>query len=81
MELPNSYQKDEYENSHGALFNYIYDLLKERILSINSNFRKWRAESKNERNKRINVIKCLYNLLLFYRIIFGNIISWLTSLY
>lgn len=81
MELPNSYQKDEYENSHGALFNYIYDLLKERILSINSNFRKWRAETKNERNKRINVIKCLYNLLLFYRIIFGNIISWLTSLY
>ena len=63
MELPNSYQKDEYENSHGALFNYIYDLLKERILSINSNFRKWRAETKNERNKRINVIKCLYNLL------------------
>jgi hypothetical protein len=81
MELPNSYQKDEYENSHGALFNYIYDLLKERILSINSNVRKWRGESKNERNKRINVIKCLYNLLLFYRIIFGNIISWLTSLY
>ena len=65
MELPSSYQKDEYENSHGALFNYIYDLLKERILSINSNFRKWRAETKNERNKRINVIICLYNILFF----------------
>ena len=68
MELPSSYQKDEYENSHGALFNYIYDLLKERILSINSNFRKWRAETKNERNKRINVN-------IYY------IILWPTSLY
>lgn len=56
MELPSSYQKDEYENSHGALFNYIYDLLKERILIINSNFRKWRTETNNEKNKRINVI-------------------------
>lgn len=73
MELPSSYQKDEYENSHGALFNYIYDLLKERILSINSNFRKWRAETKNERNKRINVI-ISYIIFFLCRIIFGNII-------
>ena len=80
MELPSSYQKDEYENSHGALFNYIYDLLKERILSINSNFRKWRAETKNERNKRLNV-NISYIIYFLCRIIFGNIILWLTSLY
>lgn len=80
MELPSSYQKDEYENSHGALFNYIYDLLKERILSINSNFRKWRAETKNERNKRINV-NISYIIYFLCRIIFGNIILWPTSLY
>lgn len=64
MELPSSYQKDEYENSHGALFNYIYDLLKERILSINSNFRKWRTETKNENNKRINVINAYIIIIL-----------------
>lgn len=80
MELPSSYQKDEYENSHGALFNYIYDLLKERILSINSNFRKWRTETKNEKNKRINVINA-YIIIIICRIIFGNIILWPTSLY
>ena len=80
MELPNSYQKDEYENSHGALFNYIYDLLKERILIINSNFRKWRAETKNERNKRLNV-NISYIIYFLCRIIFGNIILWPTSLY
>jgi hypothetical protein len=80
MELPSSYQKDEYENSHGALFNYIYDLLKERILSINSNFRKWRAETKNERNKRLNV-NISYIIYFLCRIIFGNIILWPTSLY
>ena len=80
MELPSSYQKDEYENSHGALFNYIYDLLKERILSINSNFRKWRAETKNERNKRLNV-NISYIIFFLCRIIFGNIILWPTSLY
>jgi len=64
MELPSSYQKDEYENSHGALFNYIYDLLKERILSINSNFRKWRTETKNEKNKRINVINAYIIIII-----------------
>jgi len=64
MELPSSYQKDEYENSHGALFNYIYDLLKERILSINSNFRKWRIETKNEKNKRINVINAYIIIII-----------------
>lgn len=80
MELPSSYQKDEYENSHGALFNYIYDLLKERILSINSNFRKWRTETKNERNKRLNV-NISYIIYFLCRIIFGNIILWPTSLY
>lgn len=49
------YQKDEFENSHGVLYNYLYDIIKERIISINSTFRKWRTETKNENNVEINV--------------------------
>lgn len=49
------YQKDEFENSHGVLYNYLYDIIKERIISINSTFRKWRTETKNENNAEINV--------------------------
>lgn len=55
IELPATLRKDEFENSHGHLSSYIYELIKERILDINSKFRKWRKESNNENNIRINV--------------------------
>ena len=49
------YQRDQFENTHGVLFNYLYDIFKERIISINNAFRKWRSETKNDNNKQINV--------------------------
>ena len=55
IKLAGLYQLDEYENSHGILFNYLYDLFKNRIIEINSSFRKWRAATKNDNNKQINV--------------------------
>ena len=55
IELPANLRKGEFENSHGLLSGNIYELFKERILAINSNFRKWRKETKNENNSKINV--------------------------
>jgi hypothetical protein len=55
IEFPSTLRKGEYENSHGLLLGYIYELFKERILDINSNFRKWRKETKNESNGQVNV--------------------------
>ena len=76
------YQLDEYENSHGVLYNYLYDLFKDRIIEINYAFRKWRTETKNENNQQINVSIIINYLYIFYnRIIFGNIILRLTLLY
>ena len=40
---------------HGHFSGYIYEIFKERILDINSNFRKWRKETNNEKNIQINV--------------------------
>lgn len=67
-ELPRNMRKGEFENSQGILSGYIYELFKERILSINSNFRKWRKETNNENNIQINV-RHLFNKLFFYSII------------
>ena len=61
IDVTGVYQKDEFENSHGILFNYLYDIFKERILSINTDFRKWRNETKNDNNKEINVNYNIYN--------------------
>ena len=55
IKLAGLYQLDEYENSHGILFNYLYDLFKDRVIEINSSFRKWRTATKNDNNKQINV--------------------------
>jgi hypothetical protein len=55
IEFPTVLRKNEYETSHGLLSGYIYEMIKERILDINSQFRKWRKESNNENNIRLNV--------------------------
>jgi len=55
IEFPAVLRKNEYETSHGLLSAYIYEMIKERILDINSQFRKWRKESNNENNIRLNV--------------------------
>ncbi len=55
IEFPSNLRKGEYENSHGLLSGYIHELFKERILDINSKFRKWRKETKNENNDQVNV--------------------------
>ena len=55
IEFPANLRKSEYETSHGLLSGYIYEMIKERILDINSQFRKWRKESNNENNIRLNV--------------------------
>ena len=82
IEFPAVLRKNEYETSHGLLSGYIYEMIKERILDINSQFRKWRKESNNENNIRLNVRNSffLFNSFLF-RTIFGNIIYLLTSHY
>ncbi len=75
IDVAGVYQRDEFENSHGILFNYLYDIFKERIISINTNFRKWRNETNNNNNKAINVNNYfLFYLIFYYRTIFGNII-------
>ena len=55
IECFSSLTKYEFENPHGNFSGYIYELFKERILDINSNFRKWRKETNNEKNININV--------------------------
>ena len=55
IEFPSNLRKGEYENSHGLLSGYIHELFKERILDINSKFRKWSKETKNESNDQVNV--------------------------
>ena len=42
-------------SSSGVLSETIYESYKEKIMSTNSNFRKWREETKNENNTQINV--------------------------
>ena len=42
-------------SSSGILSETIYESYKEKIMSTNSNFRKWREETKNENNTQINV--------------------------
>ena len=53
--FPTTLTKYEFKNSHGHFSGYIYEIFKERILDINSNFRKWRKETNNEKNININV--------------------------
>ena len=82
IEFPTVLRKDEYENSHGLLSCYIYEMIKERILDINSQFRKWRKESNNENNIRLNVRNLfIYLIFVLFRTIFGNTISLLTLHY
>ena len=82
IEFPAILRKNEYENSHGLLSGYIYEMIKERILDINSQFRKWRKESNNENNIRLNVRNYLFILyFVLFRTIFGNIIYLLTLHY
>ena len=67
-------------SSSGVLSETIYESYKEKIMSTNSNFRKWREETKNENNTQINV-RNLFKYFIFYRTIFGNIIFRLILLY
>ena len=82
IEFPTVLRKDEYENSHGLLSGYIYEMIKEKILDINSQFRKWRKESNNENNIRLNVRNLFFYLIfILFRTIFGNTIYLLTLHY
>ena len=65
IEFPDVLRKAEYEHSKGALSGYLYELLKERILDINSKFRKWRKETINENSIKINVSNLVIILTLF----------------
>ena len=65
-------------SSSGVLSETIYESFKGRIMVINSDFRKWREETKNENNTQINVIN-IFIILYTYRTIFGNIIFLLIS--
>jgi len=42
-------------SSSGVLSETIYESFKNKLMFINSNFRKWREETKNENNIQINV--------------------------
>lgn len=42
-------------SSSGVLSETIYESFKNKLMFINSNFRKWREETKNENNTQINV--------------------------
>ena len=64
--FPTTLTKDEFKSSHGLLSGYIYELFKERILNINSNFRKWRKETNNENNTQINVRNIFIIINFFY---------------
>ena len=55
IEFPAYLRKCEFDNSQGLLSGYLYELFKEKILHINSKFRKWRKETNNEDNAKINV--------------------------
>ena len=66
IEFPAVLRKNEYETSHGLLSGYIYEMIKERILDINSQFRKWRKESNNENNIRLNVRNSFFFLKIFF---------------
>lgn len=66
-------------SSSGVLSETIYESFKGRIMVINSDFRKWREETKNENNTQINVRNIYYIILYTYRTIFGNIIFLLIS--
>ena len=53
-------------SSSGVLSETIYESFKGRIMVINSDFRKWREETKNENNTQINVRNIfiiLYNII------------------
>jgi hypothetical protein len=81
IEFPAYLRKCEFDNSQGLLSGYLYELFKEKILHINSKFRKWRKETNNEDNAKINVSYLHIILIYLNRRIFGNIIYLRILLY
>ena len=59
-------------SSSGVLSETIYESFKGRIMVINSDFRKWREETKNENNTQINVRNIF---IIYYYILIGQFLE------
>lgn len=55
IEFPPNLRNIEYNFRNAHLEGYVYELFKERILAINSNYRKWRTITNNKYNSQLNV--------------------------